>query len=326
MGCGNSRGGAVVMSPGGGGVDRNPNENGQDQNRNANGQQPRPVVMPKLDVVRAPAPPEPTVEFWLPTQVPIDTQIPKAWPNAHLSRFPALPELSGKVLFATHEIPRVHPNGRDTFHCTDPIYLRAFLPQPLTGYCCGIIRIDFSSDYPHHVANTQTIPPEDSPLSNTHVVNASRYRKYFLYVSQVTELSVMIRVDGGINTGLQTRAIIPLEGDINSTISSQDSTYSCLMRGTSETPQHSSNPLEPVFRNFVAGLMDGMHTLYVEISFRYNNQSFAAWSDREAYCRTGTYQYTDTSRSEIAQSSVIAQGSFQLVVDDCTRRKDTEHT
>eukprot|EP00760_Papus_ankaliazontas_P033951 PhM_4_TR6811/c0_g1_i1/m.8561 len=315
MGCGNSRG-AVAVS------------HGQAQQEE---EQPRPEHLgpaPKLDVVHAPKPPDPTVETWPLGQA---KEKPHSWPGAHLTRFPPTQELAGTIVFSTHMLPRVQPMGRDVFVANEDIFLRCFLPTPLCGYCVGTIRIDYSPDYPHHVEGT-TIVASDTPErrrvledpdadddvhANVHVVSASRYRKYYLYVDTVTEVVLSWCAEGA------PRASHAIQ--IERSSMTEASLGLPLRHGHGGA---SSESLSDVFNAYAASLPDGLHMVTLEISFLYQNQSFRAWSDADGAAAgagvvggaraadTSTqYYYSDPSRTEVGHSGVVARGTFQLVVD-----------
>jgi len=263
---------------------------------------------PKLEIVHAQKPPEPFVDLWVPAHAPPvdDGPLPSSmsWPESHLCRFPPLTELQGHIYFSHHEVSRVHPVGKDVFYSHDPaIFMRLFLPHPLTGFCVGQIRVDFSAEYPHHVEG------HTSPTQCHHVVSTSRYRKYFLYVAEVVELSV----------SLQTPAAEPVI--VHLPLDSKSAAADCSLSFSLQGLGGGGGPLPNAFREFVATLPEGAHTVGVDVAFRYRNQQFAAWSGKESAKQV--YHYSNMSRSEYALSPSIASGTFQLVVDDCTKRKNS---
>lgn len=321
MGCGNSNVALVNVSQGAaGGPQEQQHQHNKNERDNRNPMDPD--LLPKPEVVRAPKPPDPSVEIWSPTN-PKDR--PTTWPDSHLTRFPPVKELSGQIYFSAHEIPRIHPVGRDQFHSSESIHMRAFLPHPLTGYCIGIIRVDFTPEYPHHIQpspTTQSQPGSafDGAGPSQHVVSASRYRKYHLFITTVREILLTFRCGD-----VQRTALLPVDP---TTVSSEATfTYPLrvdpLMLSTSSTKSSLATantmkgfePLQSVFQSFTESLPDGHHTVLVEMSFRYDNQNFAAITDKDMGSRSFVYTYSDPLRTETATTGVIASGTFQLTLD-----------
>jgi hypothetical protein len=230
-------------------------------------------------------------------------------------------------------------------------FCRAYFPHTLIGYSCGWARVDITPRAPHF--NLRKHGKDDlEKLEKGIALDLSKRKKWFLYSEAVTAIGLYISVNGkdystSAAASSDTWGCEPISGAfftfvpdpgsilgenslaVTLKVSMKERDGKDCTNQTAELREKGRKDPRWVRMTYEMNKIllaiaekrlsaDEPQTCHVTIRygirFRYNNQKFTAWSERDA--AKGNFRFVDDNREASAISSEVASGAILVDLAD----------